>query len=812
MLKTRNLLKLSGNFSLRTTSKQNAQHFAETCSGYRTSTLKVWKRAIVALTALLIPVLIFTACKSDIDDIESSPVLSELSVNVANKNYLESFMPKTRNYNVKIPADVTENTAQIKWSYGTKVDSVEYAVGAVEFKTSPDGFTLEDLNAGAEKTISIRVTTKDDKSAAYLVTVAREPDTNKTNKLTALSVKKNKADGDELTGSIKPAVPDNLSKQTNYTLAVGTDTDSVIIAPTAAEGAEIWYSVGTDSLAKLTESAFTAPSSGALSPGDSIDVRMQVRPQDTKVQSTDYTLTLHKLDTNNILTGLVVRKNTADGDELTALIDPAVPDNLIDTQDYTLAVGTDIDRVFITPIAAESAEIWYSIGADAPVKLIGGFITAPSSGAMASGTSLAVNIQVRPEDPEAQATDYTLIVQKEKRLIEISVPAAGDDIVMSPDFTQEISNYTVYVKSLTTTVLDVEVSASSAGISYSIGGAPYIPLSGTTIQVERGGLPPIIKELKVKVHPTDSEEADTEYTLQMHFRNFSKYEFTATGAVQTWTAPAAGRYKIEVWGARGANTGNGQENIVSGKTGNKKIQYGGRGGYSYGEIDLSLGDTFSINVGKQGQDITAASAATNGGWNGGGKGGKGSGATAGTGGAGGGASDVRFDSNTIDHRIIVAGGGGGSSPDKGVIDKNQVGTGGNGGAGGGGARGTGGNGYLGQGGTAAGIEQEHTGAGWDSSTPTGNAEYQGKNAKDTEAGSSGGFSGSGGGGGGYYGGIANSTGIGRQGGGGGSGYIKTSSGTDGGSCATTPLYFTNTGGEAGVRDGDGLVVITAWLE
>ncbi|MDR0551583.1 MAG: hypothetical protein LBG72_06160 [Spirochaetaceae bacterium] len=382
---------------------------------------------------------------------------------------------------------------------------------------------------------------------------------------------------------------------------------------------------------------------------------------------------------------------------------------------------------------------------------------------------------------------------------------------MSPDFTHEISNYTVYVKS-TEPFLDVEASASSADISYSIGGVPYIPISGTTIQVPVGETRPVNKELKVKVHPTDSEEADTEYTLLIHFRNFIKYEFTATGAVQPWTAPAAGSYKIEVWGAQGANTGNGQSNIVSGFTGNRKIQYGGKGGYSYGEIDLGLGNVFYINVGKQGQNITASTIPTAGGWNGGGKGGKGGGGTAGTGGAGGDASDVRFVRNDAHSRIIVAGGGGGSSPDKGVIDHSNVGTGGNGGAGGGGARGPGGNGFMGQSGSTPGKPQADTGAGWVGNTPNGNTEYQGQYAVKTNAGSDTGFSGSGGGGGGYYGGRANQTGTGRLGGGGGSGYIKTSSGTDDGLCTSTSFHFTNAGGKAGVRDGDGLVVITQWLE
>jgi hypothetical protein len=103
--------------------------------------------------------------------------------------------------------------------------------------------------------------------------------------------------------------------------------------------------------------------------------------------------------------------------------------------------------------------------------------------------------------------------------------------------------------------------------------------------------------------------------------------FNYTGAVQTFTAPVTGTYKLEVWGAQGYPNNS-----------------GGKGGYSVGTISLTGGTTLSIYVGGNGY--------ASGGWNGGGK----SGGIAST--YGGGATDIRQSGTALTNRIIVAGGGG----------------------------------------------------------------------------------------------------------------------------------------------------------
>ena len=93
----------------------------------------------------------------------------------------------------------------------------------------------------------------------------------------------------------------------------------------------------------------------------------------------------------------------------------------------------------------------------------------------------------------------------------------------------------------------------------------------------------------------------------------------------TYTVPATGTYKIELWGAQGLS------------------EYGGKGGYTKGEIKLNQNDNFYVYVG-----------GTNG-YNGGGSSSNKS---------GGGATDVRLTTGTFDNfdslksRIMVAAGGG----------------------------------------------------------------------------------------------------------------------------------------------------------
>lgn len=113
------------------------------------------------------------------------------------------------------------------------------------------------------------------------------------------------------------------------------------------------------------------------------------------------------------------------------------------------------------------------------------------------------------------------------------------------------------------------------------------------------------------------------------------YTYFSPGSCTTYTVPSQGNYRIELWGADGGSANNG-------------LIQGGHGAYTVGTIEnLSSGDNLYFCVGKKGT-VTA------GGDNGGGNG-------ASFSAGGGGATDVRFASNNLNSRIMVAGGGGGAS-------------------------------------------------------------------------------------------------------------------------------------------------------
>lgn len=122
--------------------------------------------------------------------------------------------------------------------------------------------------------------------------------------------------------------------------------------------------------------------------------------------------------------------------------------------------------------------------------------------------------------------------------------------------------------------------------------------------------------------------------------------YNCTNAVQTFSVPSEGWYKLQVWGGEG---------------GNDNIKLGGPGGYSEGYIYLSEAQQLYVMVGGQGICGTA----TPGGWNGGGTSG-----SSGTSGSGGGMTHISLISNPVVHgeewipdatnTLIVAGGGGGA--------------------------------------------------------------------------------------------------------------------------------------------------------
>ena len=132
--------------------------------------------------------------------------------------------------------------------------------------------------------------------------------------------------------------------------------------------------------------------------------------------------------------------------------------------------------------------------------------------------------------------------------------------------------------------------------------------------------------------------------------------FDYTGAVQTFTAPTTGTYKLECWGASGSDDPYGKGAIP------------GKGGYVAGCITFSSNTSLYIYVGGKGTSLYNHDSMTNsGGWNGGGFATANSSIT--VGGGGGGSTDIRIikhsDSTgwsgtaSLRSRIIVAGGGGG---------------------------------------------------------------------------------------------------------------------------------------------------------
>ena len=139
------------------------------------------------------------------------------------------------------------------------------------------------------------------------------------------------------------------------------------------------------------------------------------------------------------------------------------------------------------------------------------------------------------------------------------------------------------------------------------------------------------KDLKVgnyKVDCTVTTGAGKTATASKTFNVIEKIETTYdyTGAEQTYVIPLTGKYKLETWGAQGADA--------------TSTYIGGYGGYSSGTIKLDKGTTLYVNVGGKGGNYTYElykSALAVGGYNGGGYG--------------------HVNSSNWTHRYLYAGGG-----------------------------------------------------------------------------------------------------------------------------------------------------------
>lgn len=236
--------------------------------------------------------------------------------------------------------------------------------------------------------------------------------------------------------------------------------------------------------------------------------------------------------------------------------------------------------------------------------------------------------------------------------------------------------------------------------------------------------------------------------LPLKITNGQVLNYDYTGGMQSIMLPP-GSYKLECWGAQGGYR--------------SSATYGGKGGYSVGELTLNEETMLYVQVGRSGgyAGDSIYTTETSGGYNGGGK-------RDSSNPGGGGATDIRIGQDSLYARVIVAGGGGsdGANNKKGMYGGGESG-----------GSSTENYGTGGFGGTQTGVSDSS----WQTtsqSTGTGTATdaYAGFGFGGNGVTYSSGYGGAGGGG--WYGGSGaypDSSGDDDRGGGGGSGYIYTSS-------------------------------------
>ncbi len=193
-------------------------------------------------------------------------------------------------------------------------------------------------------------------------------------------------------------------------------------------------------------------------------------------------------------------------------------------------------------------------------------------------------------------------------------------------------------------------TSSSCGLAPMIGGAPAA--SGGTGPFTYAWSPTNGLSNFAAPNPTANPGSSTTYTLQVTDANGCTAtdsmflsvaatidSFSYTGSPQFVIVPScADSVNIQAWGAEGGFATNNQASTRA-----------GYGGYCTGNKAINGGDTLWIYVGGEG------GAGNSPGWNGGG----GSCTFTTTCSGGGGASDVRIGGQTLNDRVIVAGGGGG---------------------------------------------------------------------------------------------------------------------------------------------------------
>lgn len=158
-----------------------------------------------------------------------------------------------------------------------------------------------------------------------------------------------------------------------------------------------------------------------------------------------------------------------------------------------------------------------------------------------------------------------------------------------------------------------------------------------------------VRALVVDVNGKSTEFVSNPVTLNGKFLSFA-YEGRAAELFL-----AAGRYKLEVWGAKGGDS-------KGKKIHDSRLGRGGLGGYSVGNLSLQKSTKLFVYVGGQGQASKEADGAeTDGAFpdGGGTKTGHCSNNSP-VSGTGGGSTSIRLVSDSLYTRVIVAGGGGGA--------------------------------------------------------------------------------------------------------------------------------------------------------
>ena len=214
------------------------------------------------------------------------------------------------------------------------------------------------------------------------------------------------------------------------------------------------------------------------------------------------------------------------------------------------------------------------------------------------------------------------------------------------------------------------VTINGSGTVTQFKSASYVDLGATAYDNQDGNLTSsIVTTTNINVNAVGNykvtykvTDSDGHVAYAYRYVNIISNEFSLAynGNYQTFTVPVTGKYKVELWGARG---GYGHQNDAN-------VYLYGRGAYTTGELTLNQGQILYVYIGGAGgTPATNSCTGGAGGYNGGGKGANDSNCDSDpdAGGGGGGATDIRLvsgvwnDFNSLKSRIMVAAGGGGSN-------------------------------------------------------------------------------------------------------------------------------------------------------